>query len=47
MNWKLFLGASILTAGLLLKFGAPVPSVAAGIGLAAVIQWRRHRTAGA
>ena len=47
MNWKFFVGGSILTTGLLLKFGAPLPAVAAGIGLAAVINWRRHRTTSA
>jgi hypothetical protein len=47
MNWKFFLGASILTTGLLLKFGAPIPAIAAGVALAAIFKWRRHRTTSA
>ncbi len=44
MNWHLFLGASILIGGLLLTAGAPLPSVLAGIGLAALLHWKRVRT---
>lgn len=40
MNWKFFIGASILAAGLLLKFGAPLVPVAAGIALAALLKWK-------
>jgi len=40
MNWKFFIGASILTAGLLLKFGAPLVAVAAGIAGAALFKWK-------
>jgi hypothetical protein len=45
MKWNLFLGAAILVGGLLLKLGAPLPSVIAGIGLAAILTWQRGRTA--
>jgi hypothetical protein len=41
MNWKFFVGASILVAGLLLKFGAPMPAIALGLVLAAVWNWTR------
>ncbi len=44
MNWNLFVGSAILIGGLLLKVGAPVPSVVAGIGLAALLHWTRGRT---
>ena len=40
MSWKYFLGASILTAGLLVKFGAPLVPVVAGIALAALFKWK-------
>jgi hypothetical protein len=43
MSWKFFAGACILTSGLLFKIGAPAPAVALGIGLAAVVTWRRRR----
>jgi hypothetical protein len=39
MTWRLFVGASIISAGVLLKVGAPVVSVAVGIALAA---WLNH-----
>jgi len=41
MNWKFFVGASILAAGLLFKAGAPLVPVAAGIVFAALLNWRR------
>jgi hypothetical protein len=44
MNWKFFVGASILAVGLLLKAGAPLVSIAAGVALAAaVLIWRTRR----
>jgi hypothetical protein len=43
MNWKFFVGACILVAGLLFKYGAPVFAIALGIGLTALWNWRRHR----
>jgi hypothetical protein len=43
MNWNLFVGASILVAGLLVKVGAPLPAVLLGIGLAALWNWKRPR----
>ena len=39
MNWKFFIGASILSAGLLIKVGAPCSG-----GLAS--RWRRSSIAG-
>jgi hypothetical protein len=41
MNAKLFTSACILVGGLLVKFGAPLPAVAAGMALAAVFEWKR------
>lgn len=43
MNWKFFVGACILATGLLFKAGAPILPVVAGIGLAAVFNWKRRR----
>jgi hypothetical protein len=45
MNWKFFIGSCILVAGLLLKAGAPIVPVAAGMALAAIITWRMQRRA--
>lgn len=45
MNWKYFIGASILAWGLLLKLGAPIPALAAGTLLAAFWNWRRSKMA--
>jgi hypothetical protein len=45
MNTKLFVGACILVGGLLLKLGAPVPAIAAGVVLAAMWNWKRARLA--
>ena len=42
MNWRYFLGATILAAGLLFKAGAPLLPVAIGAGAAALLIWRRH-----
>ena len=43
MNWKFFVGATILSCGLLFKVGAPVLPVAAGVAAAAFVNWRSHR----
>jgi hypothetical protein len=43
MNWKYFVGSSILVAGLLIKFGAPVVAITVGISGAAFINWKRQR----
>lgn len=40
MNPRLFAGAAILVAGLLLKLGAPALPVALGVVFAACLQWR-------
>jgi len=43
MSWKLFVGASILSAGLLIKIGAPLVPIALGIaGAAFVNRWRQR-----
>jgi hypothetical protein len=44
VNWKFFLGACILSCGLLFKAGAPVPAVALGVGAAAIFNWRKQRS---
>ena len=41
MNVKLFTSACILGGGLLVKFGAPVPTVALGMALAFLFEWKR------
>jgi len=41
MKLKFFLGSSILVAGLLIKFGAPLVPVAIGIAGAAFITWKK------
>jgi hypothetical protein len=43
-NWKYFLGAVILSSGLLLKAGAPIAGVAIGVAGAALLNWRRQRS---
>jgi hypothetical protein len=43
MNWKFFVGASILAIGLLLKLGAPLVPVALGIAAAALVNWKTQR----
>ena len=43
MNWKFFVGATILSCGLLLNAGAPVLPVAVGVAAAAFVTWRSHR----
>jgi hypothetical protein len=45
MSWKLFVGASILSAGLLIKVGAPLIPVAMGIAMAAFFNYRRQHGA--
>ena len=42
-NWKYFLGAVILSSGLLLKAGAPIFAVAIGAAGVAFLNWRRQR----
>jgi uncharacterized membrane protein len=44
VKWNWFIGASILVAGLLIKFGAPISAVAAGIVLAWVATLKTHRS---
>ena len=44
MNWKFFVGATILSCGLLFKIGAPVLPVVAGVAAAAFLNWKRHRS---
>jgi hypothetical protein len=45
MNWKFFGGACILAAGLMMKYGAPLPAVALGIALAGFLTWKMQRAA--
>jgi hypothetical protein len=44
MNWKFFVGAAILSCGLLFKVGAPVLPVAIGVAAAAYLNWRKQRS---
>ena len=42
-RWRYFIGASILGAGLLLKAGAPLVPIIAGIVLAAFVTWKAEQ----
>ena len=44
MKWKFFVGASILSVGLLFKLGAPLVPVILGIAGAAFINWKKQRS---
>jgi len=44
MKWKFFIGACILSVGLLLKAGAPLVPVALGIAGAAFFNWKKLRS---
>ena len=46
MKWKYFVGATILTAGLLLPYAPPL-TIVGGVTLAALLNWRNQRRAGA
>lgn len=41
MKWKFFIGSSIIVAGALIKFGAPLVAVLIGIAGAAYITWKK------
>lgn len=43
MKWKYFIGASFLVFMALLKYDAPIPALIAGIGLAALLNWKMQR----
>jgi hypothetical protein len=45
MNWKYFYGASFLVFMLLLKYGAPIPALVAGIALAVLLNWKMQHKA--
>ncbi len=40
MNIRMFVGACILAGALMLKFGAPLPSVLAGVILSGLWTWK-------
>ena len=44
MNWKYFIGACILSCGLLFKVGAPILAMAMGVAAAAFVNWRKQRS---
>jgi hypothetical protein len=44
MKWKYFVGACILSAGLMIKFGAPLVPVALGLAAAAFLTWKFQRS---
>ena len=44
MKWKFFLGAAILSVGLLFKAGAPLVPVAIGLAAAAFLTWKKQRS---
>ena len=46
MKWKYLIGASILTAGLLIKVGAPLVPIVLGIAMAVLLNWRKIRAGG-
>jgi hypothetical protein len=43
MNWRFFVGASILSIGLLIKIEVPLVPLVLGVGLAAVVTWKAQR----
>jgi hypothetical protein len=45
MKWNHFVGSTILSGGLLIKFGAPLVPVALGVALAAAVNWQMLRRA--
>ena len=44
MKWKFFLGACVLSVGLLFKAGAPLIPLALGVAGAAFINWKKQRS---
>ena len=44
MKWKFFLGACILSVGLLFKARAPLVPVALGLAAAAFLTWKKQRS---
>ena len=44
MKWKFFVGACILSVGLVLKAGAPLIPVALGVAAAALVNWKTQRS---
>ena len=42
--WKYLIGSSILSAGLLLKAGAPAGAIALGLVLVTGVMWFRQRS---
>ncbi|MEQ1727370.1 MAG: hypothetical protein ABL982_03235 [Vicinamibacterales bacterium] len=45
MTQRLFTISCLMTGGLLVKFGAPFPAVAAGMALAGLWNWKRDAIA--
>ena len=43
MNWKFFAAACLLVFMALLKYGAPVPALIAGIGIATFLNWKKQQ----
>lgn len=43
MKWKFFIGSCILAAGLLVKAGAPIVPIAAGMVVAGIVTWKIQR----
>jgi hypothetical protein len=43
MKWKFFVGAAILSVGLLYRAGAPLIPVALGLAAAAFLTWKIQR----
>ena len=44
MKWKFFLGAALLSVGLLFKAGAPMVPIALGLAAAAFLTWKKQRS---
>ena len=44
MKWKYFVGACILSAGLVIKAGAPLVPVVLGLAAAAFLTWKFQRS---
>ncbi len=45
MTQRLFTISCLMAGGLLVKFGAPIPAVAAGMALAGLWNWKRDAIA--
>ena len=43
MKWKFYIGSCILVAGVLVKAGAPIVPIVAGLAIAGFVTWKLQR----